>query len=176
MSMVAVDVDVAPTGRQNTWRVLPLRGADVTRLDAVEVKATLSPVEAIVGSQLGPFAALPFGSTLTNVFDGVQDAEVTQVVRTKTSLEAFVSFFTKLFEMEANATDSPFVLVDGPDVMTSGVPLAHVAAVPQIPFSAWSPSGAKSSMIGSPFVVVGFTEKTTIFEVPPPGVALNTCT
>jgi hypothetical protein len=78
--------------------------------------------------------------------------------------------------MEANATDSPFVLVDGPDVMTSGVPLAHVEAVPQIPFSAWAPSGAKSSMIGSPFVVVGFTENTTIFEVPPPGVALNTCT
>lgn len=176
MSMVAVDVDAAPTGRQNTWRVLPSRGADVTRFDAVEVNATSSPDEAIVGSQLGPFAALPFGSRLTNVLEGVQDAEVTQVVRTKTSLDPFVSFFIKLFEMEANATISPFILVDGPDVVASGVPLAHVEAVPQIPFSAWSPSGAKSSMIGSPFVTVGFTANTTILEVPPPGVALNTCT
>lgn len=175
MSMVAVVVDVAPTGRQNTWRVLPSSGADVTRFDAVEVKATSPPDEAIVGSQLGPSAVLPLGSTLINVFEGVHEATVTQVVRTKTSLEAFVSFFTKLFEMEANATISPFILVDGPDVVASGVPLAHVEFVPQIPFSACEPSGAKSSMIGSPFVAVGFAENTTIFEVPPPGAALNTC-
>jgi hypothetical protein len=175
MSIVAVVVDVVPTGRQNTCRVLPSRGADVTKFDAVEVNATFAPDEEIVGSQLGPFAVLPLGSTLINVFEGVHDATVTQVARTKTSLEAFVSFFTKLFEMEANATISPFVFVEGPDVIASGVPFAHVEAVPQIPFSACEPSGAKSSMIGSPFVAVGFTENTTIFEVPPPGAVLNTC-
>ena len=169
-----VEPAVAPAGRQNTCRVLPSRGADVTRLDAVEVKAT-SPDEAIVGSQLGPFAVLPLGSTLINVFDGVQEATVTHVLRTNTSLDAFVSLVTKLFEMEANATISPFILVDGPAVMMSGVPFAHVEFVPQIPFSACEPSGAKSSMIGSPFVAVGFTENTTIFEVPPPGAALDTC-
>ena len=170
-----VEPAVAPAGRQNTCRVLPSRGAEVTRFDAVEVKATSSPDEAIVGSQLGPFAVLPLGSTLINVFDGVQEATVTHVLRTNTSLDAFVSLVTKLFEMEANATISPFVLVDGPAVMTSGVPFAHVEFVPQIPFSACEPSGAKSSMIGSPFVAVGFTEKTTILEVPPPGAALDTC-
>jgi hypothetical protein len=174
-SIVAVAVDVAPTGRQNTWRVLPSSGADVTRLDAVEVNATSAPDKAMVGSQLGPFAVLPFGSTLINVFEGVHEATVTQVLRTNMSLEAFVSFFTKLLEMDANATISPFILVDGPDVMTSGVPFAHVEVVPQIPFSACEPSGAKSSMIGSPFVAVGFTENATILEVPPPGAALNTC-
>jgi hypothetical protein len=169
-----VEPAVAPTGRQNTCRVLPSSGADVTRFDAVEVNATSPPDEAIVGSQLGPFAALPFGSTLINVFEGVHEATVTHVLRTNTSLEAFVSFFTKLFEMEANATISPFMFVEGPDVMASGVPFAHVEVVPQIPFSACEPSGAKSSMIGSPFVAVGFTENTAIFEVPPPGAALNT--
>ena len=147
----------------------------MTRFDAVEVKATLLPDEAIVGSQLGPFAVLPFGSTLINVFDGVQEATVTHVLRTNTSLDAFVSFATRLFEIEANATICPFILVDGPDVMTSGIPFAHVEFVPQIPFCACEPSGARSSMIGSPFVVVGFTENTTMLEVPPPGAALNTC-
>lgn len=146
----------------------------MTRFDAVEVNATSPPDNAIVGSQLGPFAVLPFGSTLINVFEGVHEATVTHVLRTNTSLEAFVSFFTKLFEMEANATISPFMFVEGPDVMASGVPFAHVELVPQIPFSACAPSGAKSNMIGSPFVAVGFTENTTIFEVPPPGAALNT--
>ena len=147
----------------------------MTRFDAVEVKATSPPDEEIVGSQLGPLAVLPFGSTLTSVFDGEHDATVRHVLRTNTSLEAFVSFFTKLLEMDANATIPPFVSVDGPDVMASGVPFAHVELVPQIPFSACEPSGAKSSITGSPCVVVGFTENTTIFEVPPPGAALNTC-
>lgn len=175
MSTVVVVVDAAPTGRQNTWRVLPSSGADVTRFDAVEVKATSSPDEAIVGSQLGPFAMLPFGSTLINVFEGVHEATVTHVLRTNTSLDAFVSLATRLFEIEANATISPFILVEGPEVVASGVPFAHVEFVPQIPFSACVPSGAKSSMIGSPLVAVGFTENTAIFEVPPPGAALNTC-
>ena len=169
-----VEPAAAPTGRQNTCRVLPSSGADVTRFDAVDVNATSPPDEAIVGSQLGPFAVLPLGSTLINVFEGVHEATVTHVLRTNTSLEAFVSFATKLFEIEANATISPFMFVEGPDVMASGVPFAHVEAVPQIPFSACEPSGAKSSMIGSPFAAVGFTENTTIFEVPPPGAALNT--
>lgn len=175
MSTVVVVVDAAPTGRQNTWRVLPSSGADVTRFDAVEVKATSTPDEAIVGSQLGPFAVLPFGSTLINVLEGVHEATVTHVLRTNTSLDAFMSFATKLFEIEANTTISPFIFVEGPDVIELGVPLSHMALVPQIPFSACVPSGAKSSMIGSPWVAVGFTENTAIFEVPPPGAALNTC-
>ena len=170
-----VEPAVAATGRQNTCRVLPSSGADVTRFDAVEVKATSPPEEAIVGSQLGPFAVLPLGSTLINVFEGVHEATVTHVLRTNTSLDAFVSFATKLFEIEANATIWPFIFVEGPDVIELGVPLSHVALVPQIPFSACEPSGAKSSMIGSPFVAVGFTENTTMLEVPPPGAALNTC-
>jgi len=140
------------------------------------VNATVPPPESIVGSKLAPFAALPFGSTLISVVVGVHEATVTQVLRTNMSLDAFVSFLTKLFEIEANATISPFVSVEGPDVMTLGVPAAHVAVVPQIPFAAWEPSGARSSMIGNPTVAVGFTANTTIFEVPPPGAALKTCT
>lgn len=155
---------------------MPSSGADVTRFEAVEVNATFPPPESIVGSKLAPFAALPFGSTLISVVDGVHEATVTQVVRTNTSLDAFVSFLTKLFEIEANATTSPFISVEGPDVMTSGVPVAHRVVVPQIPFVACEPSGAKSSIVGSPFVAVGFTANTTIFEVPPPGAALKTCT
>src|SRR5262249_24933946 len=85
-----VEPAAAPTGRQNTCLVLPSSAAEVTRLDAVDVKATLAPPEAIVGSQLGPFAVFPLGSTLTSVFVGVQEATVTQVLRTNTSLEAFV--------------------------------------------------------------------------------------
>jgi hypothetical protein len=170
------DVGVELTCRQKTWRVLPSRGADVTRFDAVEVNATVPPPPSIVGSKLGPFAALPFGSTLISVFDGVHDATVRHVLRTNISLDAFESFVTKLFEIDANATICPFVSVEGPDIITLGVPFAHSAFVPQIPFIACVPSGAKSTMIGSPFVMVGFTANTTIFEVHPPGAALKTCT
>src|SRR5579864_118388 len=123
-------------GRQKTCRVLPSRGADVTRFDAVDVNATLPPEDAIVGSQLGPFAAFPFGSTLTRLFDGVQEATVTHVVRTNTSLDAFVSVVTRLFDIDAYATIAPVMSVEGPAVITSGVPLAHIEAVPQIPFIA----------------------------------------
>lgn len=118
---------------------------------------------------------LPFGSTLINVLEGVHEATVTQVLRTNTSLDAFVSFATRLLEIDANATICPFISVDGPAVMTSGIPFAHVEFVPQIPFSACEPSGARSSMIGNPFVAVAFTENTTMLEVPPPGAALKTC-
>jgi hypothetical protein len=155
---------------------LPSSGADVTKFDAVDVNATVALDEAIVGSQLGPFAAFPLGSTLTRLFDGVQEPTVTHVVRTNTSLEAFVSVVTKLFDIEANATIDPFVFVEGPAVTASGVPFAHIAAVPQIPFIACEPSGARSNMMGSPFVKVGFTANVRMFDVPPPGAALKTCT
>lgn len=155
---------------------MPSRAAEVTRFDAVDVNATLALDEEIVGSQLGPFAAFPFGSTLTRLFDGVQEPTVTHVVRTKISLDAFVSVVTKLFDIDANATIVPVILVEGPEVMTLGVPFAHIEAVPQIPFMACEPSGARSKMIGSPFVKVGFTENTTMFDVPPPGAELKTCT
>jgi hypothetical protein len=145
-------------------------------LDAVDVNATVPPEEAIVGSQLGPFAAFPFGSTLTRLFDGVQEPAVTHVVRINTSLDAFVSVVTKLFDIAANATIDPVILVEGPDVVTPGVLFAHIEAVPQIPFIACEPSGARSKMIGSPVVKVGFTENTTMFDVPPPGAELKTCT
>jgi len=169
-------VGVEATCRQKTWRVLPSRGAEVARFEAVEVNATVPPAESIVGSELGPFAALPFGSTLISVFEGLQEETVRHVLRTNTSLDAFISVVTRLFEIEAKAIICPFKSVEGPDVMTLGVPFAHAASVPQIPFIACEPSGAKSIMIGSPFVMVGFTASTTIFEVPPPGAALNTCT
>lgn len=142
----------------------------------MDVNATVPFDEAIVGSQLGPFAAFPFGSTLTRTFDGVQEPTVKHVVRTNTSLDAFVSVVTKLFDTDANATIDPVIFVEGPDVITSGVPFAHIEAVPQIPFIACEPSGAKSKIIGSPVVKVGFTENTAIFDVPPPGAELKTCT
>lgn len=147
----------------------------MTRFDAVEVNAMSPPVEAIAGSQLGPFAAFPFGSTLTNVFEGMH-VLFKHVLRTNTSLDAFVSVVTKLFDIDANATIVPAAFVEGPAVIASGVPLAHVEVVPQIPFIACEPSGAKSKMIGSPFAVVGSTANTPIFDVPPPGAALKTCT
>ena len=133
------------------------------------------PDEAITGSQLGPFAAFPFGSTLIRVFEGTH-VLFTHVVRTNTSLDALMSFVTKLFDIDANATIDPDVFVEGPAVIASGVPFAHIEVVPQIPFIACEPSGAKSKMIGSPCAVVASTANTAIFEVPPPGAALKTCT
>ena len=155
---------------------MPSSGADVTKFDAVDVNATVPPEEAIVGSQLGPFAAFPLGSTLTRTFDGVQEPTVTHVLRTNTSLDAFVSVVTKLFDTDANATIEPVIFVEGPAVMAFGVPFAHIEVVPQIPFIACEPSGARSKMMGSPLVKVGFTANVRIFEVPPPGAALKTCT
>lgn len=154
---------------------MPSRGADVTKFDAVEVNATSPPDEEIVGSQLGPFAEFPFGSTLATVFEGTQEV-FRHVLRTNTSLDAFVSFVAKLFDIDANATVTPVMSVEGPAVMSSGVPLAHIEVVPQIPFAACEPSRAKSNMIGSPFVAVGSTANTTMFDVPPPGAELKTCT
>ena len=169
------EVVVEVTGRQKTWRVVPLRGADVTRFDASEVNATSPPAESIVGSQLGPFAGPPFGSTLTSTLEGMHDA-VMHELRTKMSAAPFVSLVTKLLEMEANAICCPFVSVEGPEVVTfGGVAPVHSAIVPQIPFSACDASGAKSKIIGSPTEAVGFTANTAIFEVPPPGDALKTC-
>jgi len=111
---------------------------------------------------------------LTSVVVGVQETTTTHVVRTKMSLAAFVSVVTRLFEMDAYATVLPWLSVEGPAVLMFGVPVEHVAVVPQIPFAAWSPSGARSRISGSPSDVVGFTGKAKIFDVPPPGVGLNT--
>lgn len=146
----------------------------MTRFEAVEVNATVAPPESIVGSELAPFAAFPFGSVLTSVVVGVHAAISTQVVRTKISLAAFVSVITRLFEIDAYATVLPWLSVEGPAVLMFGVPVEHVAVVPQIPFAAWSPSGAMSSISGSPIDVVGFTGNAKIFDAPPPGVGLNT--
>jgi hypothetical protein len=110
------------------------------------------------------------------MFDGVQEPTPTHVLRTNTSLDAFVSVVTKLFDIDANATIVPAIFVEGPAVIALGVPFAHIEAVPQIPLIACEPSGAKSKIIGSPFVKVGFTANTAIFDVPPPGVELKTCT
>jgi hypothetical protein len=155
-----VPVVVDDTGRQNTCRVVPLSGAEVVKFEAVDVNATVAPPESIVGSQLGPFAEFPFGSTLTSAFAGVQLALPRHVLRTKTLLKPFVSVVTRLLEIEANATIPPLLLVEGPAVMELGVPVAHMASVPQIPFAACEPSGAKSRMIGNPTDAVGFTAKT----------------
>jgi hypothetical protein len=167
-------VDPVVTMRQKTWRVIPVSAADVTRFVAVEVNATVEPPESIVGSELAPLAEFPLTSVVTSVVVGVQEAFPKQVVRTNTSLAAFVSFFTRLFEIAANATALAVLLVEGPAVAVSGVPVAHIDVVPQIPFAACDPSGARSRITGSPSDVVGLTANSAIFEVPPPGAELNT--
>jgi hypothetical protein len=171
-----VKVELVVTGRQKTWRVFPSSAADVTRFDAVDVNATVVPPVSIEGSELAPFAAFPFGSVLSSVVAGVHEAVPRHVVRTKMSLEAFVSLAARLFDIDANATTLPVLLVDGPAVVTFGTPFAHVALVPQIPFTACDPSAVRSRITGSPSAAVGFTGSTAMFDVPPPGEALNTCT
>ena len=47
---------------------------------------------------------------------------------------------------------------------------------PQIPLSAWLPSRARSTSVGSPNKFVGLTANITIFDVPPPGAGVTTCT
>lgn len=78
----------------------------------------------------------------------------------------------RLLEMEANATSWPFVLVDGPEVVRSGVPPGAQTG-PQIPLSAREPFGARSSSMGNPSVRVGSTAKVTILEGPPPGTGFR---
>jgi hypothetical protein len=70
----AFSVDVQ-SGRQYTWLSVEGIGTLVVRFVAVEVKAAKPGVDAEVeidGSELVPFAALPFGSELTTVVMGVQ--------------------------------------------------------------------------------------------------------
>ena len=83
------------------------------------------------------------------------------------SLFVFALIETRLLEIEAKATKSPLLLVEGPAVVDVGVPLEQV--VPHTPLLASIPFGARSKIMGSPTVVVGFTERVRMFEIPPPG-------
>jgi hypothetical protein len=88
-------------GRQNTWRVVPFCGTEVSRFVAVEVKAMLLPEFDKDGSTLAPFAEFPNGSVLNKTVRGVQPAAPRQVVVRYTSLLVFLLLVTKLLEMEA---------------------------------------------------------------------------
>jgi hypothetical protein len=89
-------------------------------------------------------------------------------------LKPVVGFASKFVEFEAKATSSPVCVAAGPAVERVGIVPEQVA--PQIPLSAWLPSRARSTSIGSPNKFVGFTANITIFDVPPPGAGLTTCT
>jgi hypothetical protein len=73
-------VALVQAGSQNTWRVVPVKGAEVTRFVAKEVNAMNPLVELdelpaglfMVGSKLGPFAAPPSTEKLCRKFAGVQ--------------------------------------------------------------------------------------------------------
>lgn len=95
-----------------------------------------------------------------------------QVFLRKMSLEELRPPATRLVEVDAKTTDSPEVFVEGPAVVNDGIPFAQV--VPQTPLFAWLPSGARSTRIGSPADLMGFTAKGRMFEAPPPGAGLNT--
>src|SRR5580704_1452051 len=70
------------TGRQYTWLVPFCTGTVETKFVASDVNAAWVPAESTVGSELGPLAALPFGSELTTAVTGTQLASARQVLRT----------------------------------------------------------------------------------------------
>ena len=88
-------------------------------------------------------------------------------------LKPVVGFASRFVELEAKATSSPVCVAAGPAVERVGIVPEQVA--PQIPLSAWLPSRARSTSVGSPNKFVGFTANITIFDVPPPGAGLTTC-
>ncbi len=132
------------------------------------------------GSELGPSGATPLGVRLTSDVLGVQvtvdDTLVVarHVFRRKILLIPVVGFASRLVELEAKATSSPVCVAAGPAVERVGIVPEQVG--PQTPFSAWLPSRARSTSIGSPNKFVGLTAKVTMFDVPPPGAGLTTCT
>lgn len=131
------------------------------------------------GSELEPSAATPLGVRLTSEVLGVQDeadvvTELRHVLRRKILLKPVVGFASRLVEFDAKATNSPVAVAAGPAVEKVGIVPEQVA--PQIPLSAWLPSRARSTIIGNPNKFVGFTANVTMFDVPPPGAGLTTCT
>lgn len=131
------------------------------------------------GSELEPLGAAPLGVRLTSEVLGVQlelvvAVEARHVLRTKMPLTPVVGFARRFVELEAKATSWPVCVAAGPAVESVGIVPEQVA--PQIPLSAWLPSRARSTSIGSPNKFVGFTANVTIFDVPPPGAGLTTCT
>src|SRR5271163_2847212 len=140
------------TGRQYTWLVPFCTGTVETKFVARDVKAACVPAESSVGSELGPFAAFPLGSELTTAVTGTQLANAKQVLRTYTSGLVFRSVSTSLADTEANATNWPELLLDGPEVVVvrPSAPLAQLAAPPQIPSVAWEPSASRSTSTGKP--------------------------
>ena len=126
-----------------------------------------------VGSELAPSATAPLGARLTSVVLG-EHVEVPPLVtvllkhvsRRKMPLEVFTGLVTRLVEVEANATNSPVWLTDGPAVARVGVPPTQVA--PQIPVLACVASGARSTIKGRPPNSLPFTAKVSGLEVPPP--------
>ena len=151
---------------------------EVTKFVASEVNAASFAPALRLGSELPPLAGLPFGSVLIGALTGVHDATFTQVLRTKTTPPLFGSFVTKLFETDEKATNCPVVLVEGPTVasVSPSVPFVQFNIPPQIPAFACEPSGARSKSTGNPSRAVGFTARVSVFDVPPPGVEVTTCT
>lgn len=88
------------------------------------------------------------------------------------SLVVFLMPASRLLESEAKATCPPFVLMEGPAVVRSGVMPVH--AVPQTPLFAREPSGARSKITGRPSAKVGSTAKVKVFDGPPPGAGFDT--
>lgn len=146
--------------------------------------ATSSPPLSSEGSELGPFAGLPPVPFVIRVVAGVQPLVLEVVLarhelRKKIPLVPFVRFCSvtvesRFVELDAKTTDSPVRLADGPAVVKVGTPLVH--GVPQTPLFACAPEGAISKSTGSPAESEGFTAKVSVFDVPPPGPGLKTCT
>src|SRR5271156_1884856 len=164
------------TGRQYTWVVPFCTGTVETKFVARDVKAACVPAESSVGSELGPFAAFPLGSELTTAVTGTQLANAKQVLRTYTSGLVFRSVSTRLCDTEANATNWPELLLDGPEVVVvrPRAPLAQLATPQQMPLLAWEPSAARSASTGKPSKWVGLMEYVRILDMPPPGGLFTT--
>src|SRR6202040_2497932 len=105
----------------------------------------------------------------TRAVTGVQLASARHVLRTYTSGFVFRSVSTNLCDTEANATNWPELLLDGPELraVRPRAPLAQLAAPPQMPLMACEPSAARSTSTGKPSRWVGLTEKVIMSEVPP---------
>src|SRR4029077_6666573 len=134
---------------------------------------------------LWPLAAAPAGAPDKREVAGTQVVDVVEVrhvSRRKIWLPVLFWPDTRLFEPEANATNSPVPLTDGPDEVRGGrigispcEALLQFASPPPMPLFAGDPLKPTSTSTGSPATVEGVTAKTSGVEIPPPGAGFETC-
>jgi hypothetical protein len=100
----------------------------VTRFVASDVNTIFVPVASIAGCELCPLAGLAAGEPDTREVAGTQPEPPTvvtvawarQVSRRKIWLPVLFWPSTRLFELEAKATNSPVPLTEGPDEVRGG--------------------------------------------------------